>query len=357
MVCEDEEPPGYGGYTYDICDAKRVRVLHSRADAFHIAREHVPELHVWSDPYQFQVGFKFWSICAEKLAVCGRAAHNHSAAVRLRKALRSGLASVDAQEDDHRELRDLLVAEFAAVDGFELDPFDDIFRFAQGQASMLFGERWPGVKFQIAARDDRCFREGCDLFVNASTDLRVGDLEDSPAVRVSIWWERFNWESFGALFALLVHELVCHVASPRVADANPNGSVFAEGFADWAAKIHFERWLWELDVKLQAAARQFGEELRTVAMERNGGNKHWSKRFVGHAAANRAVSILHQAGFVAAEDRVLVLARELTLHPAELQVKDAFVRNLGRSKPQLKDRLVAWANGDGSIDDLLSPLN
>lgn len=357
MVSDDDEPPGYGGYIYYVEDEKRERVLHSRADAFHIVREHVPELHVWSDSLTPQVGFKFQTICVDALPSTCRAKDNHSAALALRAALIGGLASVDAEEEKHQKLRDRLVAEFAAANGLAFDPFDYIFRYAHNQAAMLFDERWPGTRFWIAARDARCYRESSKLYVNASTDLRIDTPSDVPVVKLSIWWEQFNWQTFAALFALLVHELVCHVPSPRVDCLDPNESVFAEGFADWAARKQFELWLPEMDVKLQAAAQHFGEEIMTVGLEENGGNPYWKQRFTGHAAANRAVSILREAAVDAPEERVRVLARDMTVHEADLQVKDDFVCSLGSITEEMKDRLVRWAKGDASIDELLSALD
>jgi hypothetical protein len=306
---------GYCGYSYETDDECQIRVLHSRADAFHIVREHFMDLHVWSDEDTHHIGFKFRSICGDERAICAYLPDKAAAVASLRAALLQGLQSAVAPESEHRVLRDRVVADIRAAGDSAADPWDPIFKYVSDQAAMLFGDRWPGVRFEIAGATGPYYRDSSKLYANACTDMRIGKPNDCPAVRVGIWDEKFNRETYAAIYALLVHELVCHVASPRVDCGDPNASVFAEGFADWAAEKWFERWLPEMDVKLRPAARHFGGDMISLGRDRDGGNDYWKPRFVGHKAAENVVALLQEAGIAPALaiDRVMVLARELTL--------------------------------------------
>lgn len=346
---------GYRGYTYDIADKGRIRVLHSRANAFHTVRGHLMDLHVWSDEYTNHIGFKFQTICGDERDACALLPDNAAAVVALRAALVQGLTSAVLTEPEHLALRNRVVQELTTAGNSAVDPFDPIFEYVSDQAAMLFGDRWPGVRFQIAAGTGPYYRESSKLYVNASTDLRIGKPHDCPVVRVSIWEKKFNRETYAAIYALLVHELVCHVASPRVAYGDPNSSAFAEGFADWAAEKLFERWLSDIDVKLRAAAHRFGKEIRELGIAKDGGNKYWKPRVTGHLAAERVVSLLQEEGIApdVAVDRVMVLARELTVLDVDLLEKDIFVGSLGLIGPVMRQRLVRWGRGDVSVDELL----
>ena len=289
-----DTPPAYRGYRYEIDDQWKVRVLHSKADLFHIVREHFVALYLWSDEETHHVGFKLRSILGEERAVCADLPDSEAAVESLREAVLQGLKSAVVPEAEHRALRDAMVSALVAAPS-DVDPWDPIFGFAADQAAMLFGDRWPGVRFEIAGATGPYYRESTKLYANASTDMRAGRPADCPVVRVGIWDKKFNYETYAAIYALLVHELVCHVASPRVEYDDPNASVFAEGFADWAAEKWFERWLPSMDVELRSAAREFGRDMLKVGTDPDGGNPYWKPRSVGHIAAQKVADLLQDA--------------------------------------------------------------
>lgn len=350
-------PSGYRGYSYEIDDECKIRVLHSRADVFHLVRAQFMDLHVWSDEDTHHIGFKFRSILGDERAVCTHLADKAAAVASLRAALLQGLKSALVPESAHRALRDRVVADLTAAGTSLVDPWNPIFEYVSDQAAMLFGDRWPGVRVEIAGATGPYYRESSKLYANASTDMRIEKLDDCPVVRVGIWDEKFNRETYAAIYALLVHELVCHVAAPRVEYGDPNESVFAEGFVDWAAEKWFERWLPGMDVKLRAAARHFGRHMIAVGKDPAGGNDYWKPRFVGHKAAQNLVDLLQDAGIAPelAIDRVMVLARELTLLDVDLEEKDIFVGSLGLIGPVMRQRLLRWGHGEGSVEELLLP--
>lgn len=350
-------PSGYRGYSYEIDDDCTIRVLHSRADVFHLVRAHFMDLHVWSDEDTHHIGFKFRSICGDQRALCPHLPDTAAVVAALRAALLQGLNSAVVPEPAHRALRDRVVADLAAAGDSAVDPWNPIFEYVSDQAAMLFGDRWPGVRVAIAPASGPYYRESSKLYANASTDMRIGKPDDCPVVRVGIWDEKFNRETYAAIYALLVHELACHVASPRVDYGDPNESVFAEGFADWAAERWFERWLTGMDAKLRAAARHFGRDMIAVGIDPAGGNDYWKPRFAGRKAAQNLVDLLQDAGIAPdlATERVLVLARELTLLDVDLEEKDIFVRSLGLIEPVMRERLLRWGHSEGSVEELLLP--
>lgn len=344
----------YRGYDYDIADEGLIRILHSRATAFHMVREHLMDLHVWSDEFTNHIGFRFQSICGEVRDVCAAAPDNASAAAILNRRLIDGLSEREVVEPEHQALRRRVVEDLTLAEP-PPDPFEPILKYLADQAANLYGLNWPGVRFQIAAGTGRYYRESSTLYVNAETDLRIWDPRDCPVIRLSIWADRFNRETFAAIFAVCVHELICHVAAPRRPSDDPNSSAFAEGFADWAAEKLFDRWGLESDPKMRPSAQHFGRELWGLGVERGGGNRYWKQRVLGRTAADRVVSVLRGAGMPprAAVDRVIVLACELVSLDVDLIEKDIFVGSLGLVSPTLRERLEQWAHGARSVRELL----
>jgi hypothetical protein len=53
----------------------------------------------------------------------------------------------------------------------------------------------------------------------------------------------------------------------------------------------------------------------------------------------------------------MVLARELTVLEVDLEEKDMFVRSLGLVGPVMRQRLERWGHGEGSVRELLLPLD
>lgn len=352
-------PSGYRGYQYDIAGEWRIRVLQSRADFFHIVRKHIPALAQWSEEDTHHVGFKLRSILGDERAVAAGLPDVGAAVVSLRAAVIRGLESAVVPEPGHRALRDAMVADVAAAGVTAIDPWEPIFSYAAHQAAMLFGDRWPGVRFEIAGATGPYYREDIKLYANASTDMRLGKPADCPVVRVGIWDQKFNPETYATLFALLVHELVCHVASPRVQSEDPNKSFFAEGFADWAAEQYFERWLSSMEATLRPAARTFGRKLVALGYDKEGGNPHWGYRQAGRSAAELVVDLLRDAKIASklAIDRVMILANELTVLDVDLIEKDLWVSNLGDVGSVMRGRLLRWGKKKGSVHELLLPVN
>lgn len=351
-------PPGYRGYGYDIADGWKIRVLHSRADLFHIFRKHFLGLHLWSKEDTHHIGFKLRSILGDERAVCADLSDPFSAVLSLREAVLRGLNSAIVPEPGHRALRDAMVADLVAAPLLPIEPWGPIFAYAASQAAMLFGDRWPGVRFEIAGATGPYYREKRKLYANASTDMRVGILDDCPVVRVGIWDMKFNPGTYSAIFGLLVHELVCHVASPRVECDDPNASIFAEGFADWAAEKWFERWLSSMEVELRPAARKWGRDIIQLGPDPDGGNPYWEPRSRGRIAAQIVVDLLLDADIAEdlAIDRVLSMARELIPLDVDPFEKDLFVGSLGDIGSVMRERLIRWGHGKCSVDELLLPV-
>jgi len=173
-----------------------------------------------------------------------------------------------------------------------------------------------------------------------------------------LWPERLNGETYGAIMAILVHEMVCHV--PARGGPTPASSEFADGFADWAARKHFERWLGGLDPLLVDAARSFGRMAWDAGMARDGGNQYFRERRFGHDAAEHVVTYFKNTAKMpeaVAIDKAMNLARELTVYDAPIQVKDRFVQNLAAVRGTIAERLGRWSRGKCEISELLQPLH
>ena len=181
-----------------------------------------------------------------------------------------------------------------------------------------------------------------------------------PSVRLRIHPNQLNIETYSAVYAILVHECVCHVPAYRVRQTNE--SPFSEGFCDWAAHKLFERWLRELDPLFEDAARQFGEEIWSMMKTRHGGNKFWYNRSFGHVAADRLVRLFMNGGATDQEaiNLVIKLARELLVLDEPLVVKDNFVRFIGgeiarntETAEDVKARLSMWRDGRADARSVL----
>jgi hypothetical protein len=236
------------------------------------------------------------------------------------------------------------------------DPFDVIFRYVSLEASRYFGDDWPAnVKCKFEVIGDQPF-PGSRFWVNAYTALDLNDPSVPPYVSLRIHPNRLNFETYSAIYAILVHECFCHVPAYRVKQRND--SPFSEGLCDWAAYKLFERWLLDLDPSLEDAARQFGEEIWLLMKNKGYGNKFWHARFCGHVAADRIVRmfILDGAADWVAVDLVITLARELVVAEVPLALKDSFVRDIGSAiTPEVRERLARWRAREADAVSVLLP--
>jgi hypothetical protein len=270
---------------YNIDDPGRIRILVSRAAALHTVREHLCGLYEWCAPSSREVGSRFESICEDVDVWSATAPTNDAAVLKLRETLRSELdkAPLPAHEHDHAALRDHVVQALTAAGADIVCPFTAIIDYACDQASAWFGEHWPDyLAISIEGATGPDYGKDCRYFVNGWTE--PGSV---TTVHLSIWTEKLNFETYAAIFAVLVHELVCHVPAPPIDAIDPNDSVFAEGFADWAAGELFERWLGELDELLRDAAGEFGGKIRALTMT-PGGAIHTGTRGTSATAPHAA---------------------------------------------------------------------
>lgn len=344
---------GYAGFGYNIADAGRINILHSRAGALHTVREHLTDLHRWSEE-EHHIGSRFASIFADMHGTLSQARGRRAAALELRKALAATLTSAIIPDSIQSDLRDRLVATYAAAGNDRVvEPFAVIFRHAAVQAASWYRQGWPdGLRFAIETLGPRPFPDA-PFWVNAETDLHLDDPRQAPTVHLRVRPERLNVETYAAVFAVLVHELVCHVPAPRL-KSSPS-SPFSEGFVDWAALQLFERWLYELDPLLRDAARKFGREIWGLGMSKGKGNPGWAARSGGHEAAEHVADLFRENGKEAtAVDQTIILARELTVLDASATLKDILVRRLKiEIDEEARELLLCWSAHECTADDLL----
>lgn len=341
-------------FEYNVADRKEIRLSFSLASALYAVRSDLANLHAWSDEPQ-DIGSQFISVFGQLHQSLSCARSNRAAASELRRGLIHRLGSLRFMDKTESKLRDKLVASLRAEDAAPVaDPFRVIFRYAAESAKMWFDGDWPSkVKCIFEVIGDPPF-PGSRFWVNAYTFLDLDNPLTPPTIYLRVHPNRLNVETYSAIYAILVHECFCHVSAYRVKQRND--SVFSEGFCDWAAHELFERWLRRLDPLLEDAARQFGEQIWLLMTTKEGGNKFWQARSIGHKAADRLVRMFIDAGSTDAEaiDLVITLARELVVVQEPLIRKDTFVRNIGQGiGPQLRAHLTSWQDGHADARSLL----
>jgi hypothetical protein len=342
-------------FDYNIENPEEIRLAYSLGSALYAVRRDLTSLHAWSSQ-PGHVGSQFVYVFGKFNSALFRARSNHTAAKKLRRGLISELGSLDFQDQAEGALRDSLVAALRAEESSPVDdPFWVIFNYVTEYASLLYGDSWPDkVQCLCQAIGDQPF-PGTKFWVNANTVLDLDNPAAPPSVRLNINPYRLNAETYSAIFAIFVHECFCHVPAYRAKQSNK--SPFSEGFCDWAARELFERWLYEMDPSLADAARQFGQQIWTLMMSQEGGNKFWQQRQAGHAAANHLVRMFMVDGATDQEaiSLVIELARQLVVTEAELLLKDSFVRDLIPLPidPDLCERLRKWRSGLADARSLL----
>lgn len=346
---------------YDIADAGLINILHSRAAVWNTVRNHLTALHRYSFAAE-HVGYQMGAVYGLQKSKLEGAPNPAAAALILHQAVAAGLGAltIPRGQADHARLRGNLVKAFAKPGVPVSEPFDLICERIADQALAWYGTAWPAgvaLKVQSLGSKRSPFFPNNDFWINAHTVLPA-DVAVAPTVVLRLAPEELNLQTYAAIFAVLVHEFVCHVAAPR--GDSSNESPFAEGFCDWAAKQLFCRWLDDVRPALFAAAmRRFGEEVWALGMAEDNGNAFWDVRVVGHDAAANAVAIFRDAGraAVTAMDETIVLARDLAVLAAPLVTKDNFVRRLAAAEVEdvIRDRLTAWSDRRGSLNDVLPP--
>lgn len=355
----------YAGIHYDIADAGIVNVLHSRAAIWHTVRSYLTVLHRYSQLPQ-HVGDQFRSIFGQEHGKLQSAGSAGAAALALHRAVVKSIKALHistGSEPEHAQLRDDLVKTITSVGQPVSEPFELICDHVADKALAWYRHNWESgldLKIQRLGCKKAPYYPNEDFWIRARTVLPENPAT-APTVVLRITPEELNLQTYAAVFAVLVHEFVCHVPAPR--GDSSNESPFAEGFCDWAAKQLFYRWLNDLKPTLfAAAARRFGEEIWGLGMAEGGGNPFWDVRNVGHDAAANVVAVFQDAGRAAttAIDRTIVLARDLTVLDAPLVSKDNFVRRLAAAETEdvIRDRLNAWSAGRRSARsayDVLPP--
>lgn len=343
-------------FDYNVGESSEIRVVYGWGSALYAVRKDLTRLHAWSDEPR-HIGSQFIAVFGKLYNSLCRARNNHDAAARLRMELINELRASEFMDRDECDLRDSLVSSLSSNGELpqEFDPFGIIFKCVADHAKRLYGEDWPGrVQCLCQVIGNQPF-PGSRFWINAYTEIDVNDITIPPSVRLNINPYHLNAETYSAIYAILVHECFCHVPAHRVKQGN--ASVFSEGFCDWAARQLFDRWLRKLDPSLEDAARTFGNEIWTVMMTSEGGNKFWRPRSVGHEAANHLVRMFMDDGATDQEAISLVinLARQLVVTEAELADKDSFVRNLGPQPiaPNLRAQLGRWRSGLADARSLL----
>jgi hypothetical protein len=337
-----------------VADRKEIRLSFSLGSALYAVRSDLNDLHARSDEPQ-EVGSQFISVFGQLHESIRCASSNRAAAAELRRGLIQQLGSCTFADKVENKLRNKLVASLRVEDAAPVaNPFRVIYRYAAESTKMWFGSDWPSyVRCVFEVIGDPPF-PGSRFWLNAYTFLDPNNALAPPLVYLRIHPNRLNVETYSAIYAVLVHECFCHVPAYRVKQRND--SVFSEGFCDWAAHELFQRWLRRLDPLLEDAARKFGEEIWGLMTRKEGGNKFWETRSIGHRAADRLVRMFIDAGSTDPEaiDLVIKLARELVVVQEPLIRKDAFVLNMGQGiGPPLKAQLASWQDGHADAVSVL----
>lgn len=341
---------GYIGFAYNIDDEGLIRSLYGRGSALHTVRGHLTSLHAWADK-SHHVGCQLLAICGDQHEVLRNATSRRTAALKLRSELLARLSNLQTPDPAHEDLRKGLITTLNQAGTHVEKPFGQTFRYVDKMASDWFGDRWPDdVLVLIEALGGQPYLTR-DFWLNAKTVFHSDNTSGETVVHLRINPEELNFETFSAIFAIIVHEFVCHV--PAAAKA-PNSSPFSEGFCDWAALHLFIRWLDHFDAAFRDAARQFGESIWALGRSKLGGNSMWAPRSFGHLAAEHVVDVFRPvAGRDTAINLTILLARELTTSDADLVSKDNFVRGLGKVDAHTRTRLLRWHERKITADELL----
>lgn len=343
-------------FEYNVADREQIRLSYGFGSALYAVRAELTNLYEWSDEKQ-QIGEQFIGVFGKMHQKLRRAHSNREAASLLRKELISELGSAEFEEAEQCELRDRLLTFLKAADTAPAaDPFRVILKAVASSARNFFGDNWPdSVRCAFEVIGNPPF-PNTPFWINAYTLLSMNDITALPAIHLRMNPNRLNAETYSAVYAILVHECICHVPAHRVKQTNE--SPFAEGFCDWAARKLFEKWLNVLDPQLRHAARYFGQQIWTLMMTKEGGNKFWRQRKFGHEVADDLVSLFIKAGAADQEavDLVVRLARELIVAEDPLILKDCFIRDLGRGIPvDVEAKLDSWRWREADARSLLLP--
>ncbi len=207
------------------------------------------------------------------------------------------------------------------------NPLRAIFDFVARRAGLLYEEAWPDVHFRVARLGEHP-REGRDPFgIGGLTEVDQQRVD----VRLQMYLPSLGPRLFAVIPACLVHECICHVASPRFLRAD-NDSMFAEGFMDWAASFYLRDWEADLPSGLSVVAALEEQELQSVwrqsasgaAIMRQGGRR---------AAALLATALQrhHDHSREDAHATVASFAVQMNLVEASLAAKDLWVSGLPRT--------------------------
>ena len=209
----------------------------------------------------------------------------------------------------------------AAVDA--TDPYAELFEIVADCAARLYADDWPPVDFSTR----RFASPGGIYGVTASTEPAAG-----PGIPVGVVLLidscAFGPESYGAIPALLIHECVCHV--PTWQPGRPdNGSVFAEGFMDFAAE--YFRALWSVEFGALAPLVDHHGQRVFAEIEARGGLLGVARSRGRHAAQVMKHQLVRRHGETPGHASWLVarLAKELNVAPRPRAFKDRFVERLG----------------------------
>ena len=230
---------------YNVAEDWVVKVAYGLAAALHALRAELIELYSYSDE-PHQVGGLVLGLFGLKNTALRGAADGAGAASILRNALVAELHNQSCQTDPEDEIRKRVVAALTATTHSRpFDPFGVLFDDVRRRSKRVYGDRWPaGTRLFFERIADRPF-PGDRYWLSAITDLHLGRPTKPPSVHLRIHPTRLNFATYGAIYAVLVHECVCHVAAHR--EPQRNESPFAEGFCDWAAQHLFERWTEDRD--------------------------------------------------------------------------------------------------------------
>lgn len=229
------------------------------------------------------------------------------------------------------------------------DPYRELFELVAGRCAAIYGDFWPPVDFALGWRGHPRARAGDPYAFGAVT--RPGP---PPAVSLGIFPDGFGPGAFAAVPAVFVHECVCHVPA-RQRGAVSNGSVFAEGFMDWAAKFFFERWMPEIDGALAPAAMQHAAGLDAAVTPPR--TPEGAARLKGRRAADKVVVWLQNECGVPWSEALPAVARlavELNRVEASIAVKDRLVVRLaGEWDDELARSLARYCKGEAQAADML----
>ena len=258
------------------------------------------------------------------------------------------LAHLDTSDADLlREIEKLLMEALAACGKRIVDPLADTFaKVARLSGAAYRRQFWRKPTFSLAMEiaHPRPHHSYLDPYAVSALTTSV----PNAVVQLVIWPHAFGPPAYAVLPYVLIHECICHV--PAQQDRVDNGSIFAEGFMDWAAEHFYELWLPRIDSRLAPMTEQHVAALQQVLTGVS--NADTSPRRIGRRRASQLVNWisgrdpgLGESRFVA-KSRVAKLALTLNATMAPLKVKDHFVSELNPPpNPILAERLKAWVDG------------